>query len=597
MISLKYLITDILCAGARLDIMAASGELEDRAVSPILDDGLDDRSASPVEFLHGGVQTELDDTGAPVQKKISQVQLLASLDRMQISLDRLQMTLNKAKQWELEIGGELYNKKCKSFVEIDDNSPLGDRTVGIPTHGVDSHSPTVLVRTVSSATNTTTLGPDRGVSGSRNVGSLGNRSNTGTAYDILVTTVSEAPVPHAYSLPAYTMAASRHPRSVHVVTDFTGPKLYCDEANMARQSTVLEWVPNFVQQPRPSVFSPVPRYVHPTTSFSNVFESQRLQRAKYYDSGNVANVSVPQPRSSVRVAPTPYPYKYMESAVQTNRSHYEPFRAASVQHQQPWNVCEPVETGPHNTSKYLNSKSNENVPLGYPDVTQMRPRIPTASRQEYRHFADPPHFDSLSGETSTSSFKQKKPATYDGKSSWSDYFAQFEMTAILNNWDERRKALELATSLTGAARGVLSVLEVADRLNYSALVNKLSLRFEPQDLISVFQTQLRNRRRQHSEPIPELIHDIDRLTRKAFPTADEATRNHMAVSSFIEALNYEAQEMFVYQKDPQTIEEAGKAAMSFEAFHANKGRSEGVPSRMWDRLWSMMRVIHWVLTW
>ena len=67
-------------------------------------------------------------------------------------------------------------------------------------------------------------------------------------------------------------------------------------------------------------------------------------------------------------------------------------------------------------------------------MTQLRPCIPTASRQQYGHFVAPAHFDSISGETSTSASKQKKPATYDGKSSWSIYLAQFEMTVSLNNW-------------------------------------------------------------------------------------------------------------------------------------------------------------------
>ena len=46
----------------------------------------------------------------------------------------------------------------------------------------------------------------------------------------------------------------------------------------------------------------------------------------------------------------------------------------------------------------------------------------------------------------------------------------------------------------------------------------------------------------------------------------------MAISSFISALGNEAQELFVYQKDPQTLDEADKAALSFETFQAAHGK-------------------------
>ena len=45
--------------------------------------------------------------------------------------------------------------------------------------------------------------------------------------------------------------------------------------------------------------------------------------------------------------------------------------------------------------------------------------------------------------------KPKQVAGYDGKSSWSDYLAQFEIASKMNNWDSQQKAMELATSLVG----------------------------------------------------------------------------------------------------------------------------------------------------
>ena len=61
---------------------------------------------------------------------------------------------------------------------------------------------------------------------------------------------------------------------------------------------------------------------------------------------------------------------------------------------------------------------------------------------------------------------------------------------------------------------------------------------------------------------------ISRITRKAYPAADSQTRDALAVSSFIFALGNEAQQLFVYQKDPRTLEDAGKAALGYETFQA-----------------------------
>ena len=75
-------------------------------------------------------------------------------------------------------------------------------------------------------------------------------------------------------------------------------------------------------------------------------------------------------------------------------------------------------------------------------------------------------------------------------------------------------------------------------------------------------------KRRQNESIPELVQDICRITWKAYPTPDVQTRNALAVSSFISALANDAQQLFVYQKDPRTLEEAGKAALGFETFQA-----------------------------
>ena len=51
-----------------------------------------------------------------------------------------------------------------------------------------------------------------------------------------------------------------------------------------------------------------------------------------------------------------------------------------------------------------------------------------------------------------------KPTVFDGRSSWEDYRAQFEIIAELNDWDSVTSATYLAVSLSGPAREVLGDL-------------------------------------------------------------------------------------------------------------------------------------------
>ena len=115
---------------------------------------------------------------------------------------------------------------------------------------------------------------------------------------------------------------------------------------------------------------------------------------------------------------------------------------------------------------------------------------------------------------SVSRVKEKKVANYSGKSSWADYLVQFNIAAKLNCCDEDCKAMELATSLEGNARGVLADLTPEQQLDFNVLVSKLTPRFEPEGQLGIHQTQLRNRKRKRNETIPELLQEISSVVRK-----------------------------------------------------------------------------------
>ncbi len=178
--------------------------------------------------------------------------------------------------------------------------------------------------------------------------------------------------------------------------------------------------------------------------------------------------------------------------------------------------------------------------------------------------------------------KVKRPATYDGKSSWEDYLVQFQMISEINKWDNRTKALELATSLRGQAMGVLTDLDPEQRESYGSLVTALSARFEPSNTAEIFRAKLKGRVRGKTEPLTELAHHIRHLTRKAYPSVGVQVREHLALESFIEALNDGELEWFVFQTKPQTIDQAVETALEYEAF--KQGRRRRVGERHYVRM-------------
>ena len=160
----------------------------------------------------------------------------------------------------------------------------------------------------------------------------------------------------------------------------------------------------------------------------------------------------------------------------------------------------------------------------------------------------------------------KKAVPYDGKSSCEDYLIQFALLSTLNGWNMLTKALELATSLEGAARSVLADMEPHDRQSYDQLVNALLNRFEPRGQSDLYRCMLKRRVRGKGEPLTELAHDVKRLARKAYPCDASNLRDLQALDSFIDALVDSKMEWVVRQAKPRNLHDAVILALEYEAF-------------------------------
>ena len=160
----------------------------------------------------------------------------------------------------------------------------------------------------------------------------------------------------------------------------------------------------------------------------------------------------------------------------------------------------------------------------------------------------------------------QKPMPYGGTTTWDAYFAQFQIIAQVNNWNDREKAAFLATSLKGQALTVLGSLRQDDRYNFEMLVNALSNRFGNAHQTELARVRFKNRLKQRDESLPELSQEIERLARLSYPDAPSTVQDVLARDQFIDALVDDEVRLRIKHERPKTLQEALSLALEFESF-------------------------------
>ena len=115
----------------------------------------------------------------------------------------------------------------------------------------------------------------------------------------------------------------------------------------------------------------------------------------------------------------------------------------------------------------------------------------------------------------------QKPPSFDGKSQWESYIAQFEIVAGMNQWNEEQKGNYLATSLKGPALSLLGNLSPSTRQDYKVLVAALESRFGSAHQQELHRSKFKSRVRRREESLQELAEDLERLVRLAYPLAQK----------------------------------------------------------------------------
>jgi len=173
---------------------------------------------------------------------------------------------------------------------------------------------------------------------------------------------------------------------------------------------------------------------------------------------------------------------------------------------------------------------------------------------------------SISPYTVRERIPDRRPPTYDGRSSWTEFEVQFNLVAEMNNWDSDRAAYELAAALRGPALSILALLTNEQRRDLRQLQSALKDRFDPDNMREVHRANLKGRRRQKGESLTELGQQIKTLSRRAYPTATGELAKQLEVNAFIDALGDIDMEWAVLRDKPKSVDEAVTVALQYESF-------------------------------
>ena len=206
------------------------------------------------------------------------------------------------------------------------------------------------------------------------------------------------------------------------------------------------------------------------------------------------------------------------------------------------------------------------------NYTHFTPHTRNVRNDDYRFYDTHSQNRTLDSRRITTRKPVILPDHFDGSISWLDYQAHFETCADVNEWDDVEKARFLIVSLRGPAQQVMGDLTSAERKDYGILINAIKRRFNPDRQTELYRSQLRTRKRNVNESLPELGQAIKRLVRLAYPNAGCELLDSLGRDYFLDAIGDSSVRLQIYQSRPTTIDEAVCVAIEFEAFQLSENQ-------------------------
>ena len=152
-----------------------------------------------------------------------------------------------------------------------------------------------------------------------------------------------------------------------------------------------------------------------------------------------------------------------------------------------------------------------------------------------------------------------------GNEEWDSWLSHFEDCAVINEWNDARKAQFLAVRMRGAALLQLQSLSPDVRGDYTGLKRALREKFVPKERIELHKAEFRARRRERDEKLPDLASSLRRLVGKAYPEAIPDLQDSLAKDQFIDALEDREIRMKIRESGPKTLDEAVSRALQIES--------------------------------
>ncbi len=124
--------------------------------------------------------------------------------------------------------------------------------------------------------------------------------------------------------------------------------------------------------------------------------------------------------------------------------------------------------------------------------------------------------------------------------------------------------MELALRLRGEARNLILPEADSDPPSFRKAVKQLRERFGEPKNPSYHVAQMRARKRKEKETVPELAQWFKKMGLKAYPAERASTRDRILLDTFVRSLPDEQQRCYIWDKEPEGLEDAVSAALRYE---------------------------------
>ena len=164
---------------------------------------------------------------------------------------------------------------------------------------------------------------------------------------------------------------------------------------------------------------------------------------------------------------------------------------------------------------------------------------------------------------------ERVPDRYDGKGSWTNYFAHFQAVMEINEWNADEAAHHLAGSLRDTACRVLYPKPITPdgrerKFTLQELVGRLNRKYGPGGMAENYLSLLKQRQQQRGENLQTLADDVQQLSLQAYPEAPYSFLERLTINHFKDAVADAEVRAAIHRQNPRTLEEAVNAALDAE---------------------------------